>query len=1771
LRKLFSLIQSKYLKTTLGRSLLLLLLLFSYSSCSNEGCIEAENFGEYEQEVLTIQANAQSQSCEYISGKPVSDYSQGSGLTSCFTMGTVSVTDTSGTVYSNEDSKGCDGFDENSTAQRICIEECRIVCANNSSATSGGSEPYWTSTTRRIPGRNSGITISPESKIRIKAFGNIVLGGGILNNIFAFSTDNTQHSRELGFDNKFLDLTQGISKQVQFSGSWTDPTNSAIKYGGDVDIVSQRSDVVNGAKRLAAFITPHPLGYSFDKDASFEQLGTTGTPLFADDRLWACSYSGSVDKTQSSCNSLTYNTASGYPSTDNTIAQSYYAIDSRIKMNNLGSIGGMIRWELDGLTPFSSDPFASSGAVCSPTCSSLPGPTLGAIVGDISTAAISITNNETYAVKISFKSLLSTNACDLTSSSPLVATVKDSGNNILNNHNIETNNSGWSSNYISLESGDSITISSNDTNAGGTTNCGTVTAYRRDKIHDIKIDKSGFVSFTSIGQGSSAASFGGQSCVLKGRVINPLGDRISGVNNEFYEYESFSTSTSDPLRNLSIPVSSNPQKTWSSTIYVRRGQILRFDPSSWEGEWTATSGLNRRCGVGMAMKVGGYDFTNQIILDKPAFLCRGVAPENVDNPNCIIQFNSNGTKFCKEYSADCGYNAAFDSPYLDSAFCPIESCQSTYDADTCDQITPSVTSVTCSSCLSAQNRDTPTSTTIAVDVDQCYNLENYEGKVSKISAATGISDSDLADDSKYKGAVRLETFNGSYGNFSSFSKTGSKEGAAYNNNIIYQSRYPIMPEISGRASFLILKGDSFDNIVTSNSASYNGVNGYKVDLSGRQEFKNGQWLEAILCLEEDNTSVNCSSDTIPIQIGNQPNIVKIKNPTTTAQDPEIESYYKFDESGDLIRFNNSNSSAGINPNSALEFETFDGDKFYRHNHGSSSQWGSCNLDATSNITLSANTDCGGIGSNCGFIARSSNYIDDSSTSKLNQGLICADVTSCNGEFYCSSGDKLRISFKIKDPEIGNCAINAPNLVNSCSGTACDGVITDNDFFESAIVGNSGQICTTSIGSGSSDCKKQYYCANTYHNNSGSYQVIVQVENDNYKFSGIVDQVVSPVIEIMDGDPNSATEAGKIGQAERIYKQVTSDARFQAIIQISVILMITFYGVGYLMGVSEFSQGEIITRIIKIGIVYLFISPGGWEWFDALFVNFFKEGSNYLTFLMASSFDQSPELSSAIASGDYSDKAILFSSVDKVLGLIFSDPTLIKIQALLFASLFGPVYLYIVGMSILLYIYAVANAVLLYLTAQVFISILFILGPIFFIMLLFNQTKETFDKWLSELIGFSLQQVFLLTTLAFFNMMMYEVIKMSLGYRVCWDEVWVIDMGISRISLLSFWTLPSLPSSMGSQGEMGNIGNPEGIPSLFSILFIWIIASIMHSFVGFITDLAAAIGGSIRASQLSGGIKSAAEGTLKNAKGAIGGKLSGVTQSVDRALFNSGKKAEKSKKEAKEQYAKEDSQRKEMNKAGDKAVDKFKNSTAGIKQLSGAKTGADQKKILQGVKDNAKLGKGLSLGLSADGAKQIMTERSRLASATLSELGSNKIKSKYDSYMSPDKANSKITGSQLKESMKGASNEDRSNIGSAIKNKDLNVSVGLKDRMAHSLSKAPGAAYRGSKSVGSAVTDPMRVARGIQYGANRAISSPGNAFTSARSAPGKAWSAAKSVTKDHRNEGHSTPYNLANNTLNNTRRTMGSAINKGSYASKSLERARKSNVDKFVSDVTKPND
>jgi hypothetical protein len=154
-----------------------------------------------------------------------------------------------------------------------------------------------------------------------------------------------------------------------------------------------------------------------------------------------------------------------------------------------------------------------------------------------------------------------------------------------------------------------------------------------------------------------------------------------------------------------------------------------------------------------------------------------------------------------------------------------------------------------------------------------------------------------------------------------------------------------------------------------------------------------------------------------------------------------------------------------------------------------------------------------------------------------------------------------------------------------------------------------------------------------------------------------------------------------------------------------------------------------------------------------------------------------------------------------------------------------------------YVFIIANVLLIYVTAKLLIGMLFLVAPIFIAFLLFKRTQEYFNKWLNTIISFALQQIFVIFCLNMFNMLIYYIFKLVLGFKICWDSVWQVNLGVISFTILEFWTPYANPSAP-KLGKDPNLYQPEAnVPSLVSILLLWIIVKIMKDFIPKVADLA----------------------------------------------------------------------------------------------------------------------------------------------------------------------------------------------------------------------------------------------------------------------------------------------------------------------------------------------
>ncbi len=521
--------------------------------------------------------------------------------------------------------------------------------------------------------------------------------------------------------------------------------------------------------------------------------------------------------------------------------------------------------------------------------------------------------------------------------------------------------------------------------------------------------------------------------------------------------------------------------------------------------------------------------------------------------------------------------------------------------------------------------------------------------------------------------------------------------------------------------------------------------------------------------------------------------------------------------------------------------------------------------------------------------------------------------------------KLQLAFRIYDPEVKNCKLFS-------TSTQEDGVKAINP--KSTSPQSSATVCdydTYQKGT----CTSGYYCDSAYANNTGFYNVRIKIKDPKTTSSNFIDSIIRTTDEITRGKfkvDNGEYTRTSPPLFESLYINVIADSTYQGILRMCLILFIAFFGTGYFLGTVKFTFQELAMMVFRLSFVMLMVTPGGYTYFNTLFVVPFQQATDYLTFNFAAAFNDSPQIALAIERKDFFDRSILFNSSDDVLNIMISAATRKKVSALLFAGAFGWVYLLLILTAFFKYIFAIGTTLLIYLTAQIIISFLFLFAPVIFVMLFFKQTRESFGAWLGSLFSLSLQQIFVIMTISFFNAVVYDLIKMVLGYRVCWDDVWSKNIGIIRITLLSFWTFSGLAPRDGSNLEPVTEG-VDGFPSIFSVFSIYFVAYLAKEFVDIASSIAESIGGSFWGGGSGGNVSAA--GISKSLRSEISGgidkfkdgmsKIGGFAANRlgNKVLESVGYKSEGEINKLNAQQDKDIGTSKQMKEAGDSAVSDYK--------------------------------------------------------------------------------------------------------------------------------------------------------------------------------------------------------------------------------------------------------
>ncbi len=244
--------------------------------------------------------------------------------------------------------------------------------------------------------------------------------------------------------------------------------------------------------------------------------------------------------------------------------------------------------------------------------------------------------------------------------------------------------------------------------------------------------------------------------------------------------------------------------------------------------------------------------------------------------------------------------------------------------------------------------------------------------------------------------------------------------------------------------------------------------------------------------------------------------------------------------------------------------------------------------------------------------------------------------------------------------------------------------------------------------------------------------------------------------------------------QSMFEAFINNDSYQNAVYGAITLMITLYGVGFLIGVVQPSFQQVLVRLFKIGIIFALISPGGWNFFHMNVVKFFQDGTDDI-------INGVQEISTGIVAPA---GASPFYALDRIAEFVIQPDTIIAIMGSITAG--GPFGLPMGGLMILTmaaFIGMLLKALQVYAIAFVARALVLGLAPIFFIFLLFDRTKNMFIAWLNALINLSLRPILLFTFMSFFIVLMEGAAKDVLGAELCWTKFQNIS---GSVNSMAFW-------------------------------------------------------------------------------------------------------------------------------------------------------------------------------------------------------------------------------------------------------------------------------------------------------------------------------------------------------------------------------------------------
>ena len=314
-----------FLFEKISRIIVILSIFFALSSCQDvNNCISADNYGEYDFEIIDVPSGSNAQNCKFDStvSDPLSTTANhGATLRKCLIDRLCS---------SKTDAQ-----------KQTCLNDCKSDCPSLSSLDpTSSTAPDWVYTS--LKNGNSGLKLYPGSEVWVTVNGNVSLTDGkYLPKLYfspsSFMPNLYEYDKPLA--NPYIaSLKSGKILTLKFGGALTSPNK--VDCADKVECSTKKEkptlqDYYNFSRRIAVFVKPNPKDHIFAENISSDSSRTSGVPFDSNPQAWRCDYDIKRSKMKGPENCKSNYNLVGYHQVNNDLADKAFPV--QLVFNNNSS------------------------------------------------------------------------------------------------------------------------------------------------------------------------------------------------------------------------------------------------------------------------------------------------------------------------------------------------------------------------------------------------------------------------------------------------------------------------------------------------------------------------------------------------------------------------------------------------------------------------------------------------------------------------------------------------------------------------------------------------------------------------------------------------------------------------------------------------------------------------------------------------------------------------------------------------------------------------------------------------------------------------------------------------------------------------------------------------------------------------------------------------------------------------------------------------------------------------------------------------------------------------------------------------------------------------------------------------------------------------------------------------------------------------------------------------------------------------------------------